>query len=557
MRLPTIALLATCGIALAAASVAAGIEREAPELGDAISPWTAPPYWTPPAPAREALASGRQALAVGPTALPFIALFPCRLVDTRGNAPLTGGFLPPATVRSYTLTGVCNVPADAKAISLNATVVHPTGPGFLTLYPEGGAFPPVSTLNYLGNDVIVNAAVVPLSATGGISMALGVSGGDVILDTNGYYASVPSVTSLNALSGDLTLAAGTNVTLTPSGNTLTIASTGGVTLAGSGTAPTASHSDHDHLGASWTGSSSFTINNTNASSPAIWAIGPQWGVQGNSSLSGPNTGGVIGITSNAGGNGVLGDGGPGTGVKGRSTGNNGVYGTTSSSTASGVYGENTSSSGYGVAGRAVTGFGVLAEVTGASGVGLEAHASGGATALHAKNLTGQAAWIEGTALVTGNLTVTGTLSKGGGTFKIDHPLDPLNKFLSHSFVESPDMMNIYNGNVTTDERGYATVELPEWFEALNRDFRYQLTVISDGAWARARVARRIEGNRFVIETDVPATEVSWQVTGIRKDAWAEAHPISVEEMKPEGQRGTYLHPEAFAKAPVSRGDGAP
>jgi len=197
---------------------------------DAIQSWSAPPYWSPPAVSpedgdqsgRTALATGRQALAAGPVALPFISLPPCRLVDTRGNAPLTGGFLPSATVRSYTLTGVCNVPVNAQAISLNATVVKPVGPGFLVLYPQGGTFPPVSTLNYLGNDVIVNAAVVPLSASGGISIALGVSGGDVVLDTNGYYAATPSVTSLNTLTGDLTLVAGTNVTITPSGNTLTI-----------------------------------------------------------------------------------------------------------------------------------------------------------------------------------------------------------------------------------------------------------------------------------------------------------------------------------------------
>ncbi|HQQ78585.1 MAG TPA: hypothetical protein PLB01_14615 [Thermoanaerobaculia bacterium] len=200
-------------------------------LGDEISNWAAPPYWMPPGGAasqpanRDALA-GRQPLAGGPNALPFISLFPCRLVDTRAPvfpAPLGGGWLPPATVRSYTLAGVCNVPANAQAISLNATVVKPTGPGFLTLYPEGGAFPPVSTLNYLGNDIIVNAAVVPLSVTGGISVVLGVSGGDVILDTNGYYATVPSVTSVNTLAGDLTLAAGSNVTITPSAQTLSIA----------------------------------------------------------------------------------------------------------------------------------------------------------------------------------------------------------------------------------------------------------------------------------------------------------------------------------------------
>jgi hypothetical protein len=221
---------AAAGAALVLSTTpAAGIESAEP-----ISNWQAPPYWQP-APegdgSREATAThpaqGRRALTGGTTALPFVALFPCRLVDTRGNAPLTGGFLPPATLRSYTLTGVCNVPANAKAISLNATVVHPTGPGFLTLYPEGGAFPPVSTLNYLGNDVVVNAAVVPLSAAGGISMALGVSGGDVILDTNGYYTDAADVASVNGLTGEVTLSAGANVTLTPSGNTLTIASSAG------------------------------------------------------------------------------------------------------------------------------------------------------------------------------------------------------------------------------------------------------------------------------------------------------------------------------------------
>jgi hypothetical protein len=196
----------------------------------AVTAWIAPPYWSRPVPqpevaeagGREALASGRQALTGGAVALPFIALPPCRLVDTRGNAPLTGGFLPAATIRSYTLTGVCGVPANAQAISLNATVTDFTGPGFLTMWPEGGPFPPVSTLNYLAGQTVVNAAVVPLSATGGISIALGVTGGDVILDTNGYYAQVPDVSSLNTLAGDVTIATGGNLTLTPAGNTLTL-----------------------------------------------------------------------------------------------------------------------------------------------------------------------------------------------------------------------------------------------------------------------------------------------------------------------------------------------
>jgi hypothetical protein len=147
--------------------------------------------------------------------------------------------------------------------------------------------------------------------------------------------------------------------------------------------------------------------------------------------------------------------------------------------------------------------------------------------------------------VGGNVKVSGTLSKGGGSFKIDHPLDPRNKYLYHSFVESPDMMNIYNGNVITDDNGLATVELPEWFEALNRDFRYQLTVIDAGeSWVFAKVVHEVENRQFTVKTSSPNVKVSWQVTGVRKDAYAEAHRIRVEEEKPVAEKGTCMHAEA-------------
>ena len=143
----------------------------------------------------------------------------------------------------------------------------------------------------------------------------------------------------------------------------------------------------------------------------------------------------------------------------------------------------------------------------------------------------------------GNVHVTGTLSKGGGSFKIDHPLDPENKYLQHSFVESPDMMNVYNGNVTLGADGQAWVDLPDYFDALNRDFRYQLTCI--GGFAPVYIAEKIDGNRFQIAGGTPGLEISWQVTGIRRDAWAEANRIQVEVDKDEAERGSYLAPEAF------------
>jgi hypothetical protein len=107
------------------------------------------------------------------------------------------------------------------------------------------------------------------------------------------------------------------------------------------------------------------------------------------------------------------------------------------------------------------------------------------------------------------------------------------------------MMNVYNGNVTTDNQGTATVILPDYFEALNGDFRYQLTVI--GQFAQAIASQKVANNRFVIRTDKPSTEVSWQVTGVRHDAYAQAHRIPVEEEKPEAEQGYYLHPDAFGQ----------
>jgi hypothetical protein len=157
-------------------------------------------------------------------------------------------------------------------------------------------------------------------------------------------------------------------------------------------------------------------------------------------------------------------------------------------------------------------------------------------------------YFEGTVGIIGDLLVQGTLAKAAGSFKIDHPLDPKNKTLSHSFVESPDMMNIYNGNVRTDRRGFATVTLPKWFDALNKDFRYQLTPI--GTFAQAIIQKKVKNNRFVIQTNKPNVEVSWQVTGIRNDAYARKKRIKVEEEKPAEERGTYLYPEGFEKPNV-------
>jgi hypothetical protein len=241
----------------------------------------------------------------------------------------------------------------------------------------------------------------------------------------------------------------------------------------------------------------------------------------------------------------------------------GVYGKTSSSSGKAVYADASSTSG--------TSYGVYAEnkSTGAGATAVYGYASGASGATvgiygvcnsangYAGAFTGKVdvngslrvysnCTINSSLQVDGNCNINGTLTKGGGSFKIDHPLDPENKYLYHSFVESPDMMNVYNGNVTTAANGYATITLPKWFETLNRDFRYQLTVI--GQFAQAIVAEEINNNQFVIRSDKPNVKVSWQVTGIRQDPFASANRIPVEEDKPAGERGKYLYPAAYGQA---------
>ena len=161
-----------------------------------------------------------------------------------------------------------------------------------------------------------------------------------------------------------------------------------------------------------------------------------------------------------------------------------------------------------------------------------------------------AGFFDGDVYFAGNIYVGGTLGKAGGTFKIDHPLDPANKFLTHSFVESPDMMNIYNGNITTDANGEAIVNMPSYFQAENTDFRYQLTVI--GTFAQAIVAKEISGNQFVVKTDKPNVKVSWMVTGVRNDVWAQNNRVVPETEKAEADKGRYLHPEFYGKGNESK-----
>ncbi|MEK7505595.1 MAG: hypothetical protein AAB597_01725 [Patescibacteria group bacterium] len=167
----------------------------------------------------------------------------------------------------------------------------------------------------------------------------------------------------------------------------------------------------------------------------------------------------------------------------------------------------------------------------------------------------RAATLTTNTTVTGDASILGTLSKGSGSFVIDHPLDPKNKLLYHSFVESPDVKNIYDGIAVLDDKGETTIELPNYFLALNKDFRYLGTPIGEpmpNLFLSKEVGKKwfgIAGSIiFKISGGKPSGKVSWQVTGIRHDKFILANPIVVEVDKgPEElvDKGEYIFPELY------------
>ena len=295
-----------------------------------------------------------------------------------------------------------------------------------------------------------------------------------------------------------------------------------------------------------TTSALFNITNTNPAHSGIGGTGGQ------------------GLAGDQAGSGISGYGGASAGNYAyTSEGGDGIYGQGGVVTTGGTLGGGINDSGgTGVSGHGGDGTGGIAgglgvraqggDGTDTGGDGIDAYGGngslfGGGNGIYAQ---GGAAGSEGSGgdagYFDGEVQVNGNLSKNGGSFKIDHPLDPANKYLYHSFVESPDMMNIYNGNVVTDAGGTAVINMPAWFDALNTDFRYQLTTI--GQPAQAWIASEIANGSFTIKTSKSGVKVSWQVTGIRQDAWANAHRIPVEVDKAQKDQGHYLHPELFGHA---------
>ena len=151
-----------------------------------------------------------------------------------------------------------------------------------------------------------------------------------------------------------------------------------------------------------------------------------------------------------------------------------------------------------------------------------------------------------------DVVVTGDFSVNSGSknFILDHPLDPANKVLAHNAVESPDFITYYHGTAVLDAKGEGLVQLPNYFEALNTDFHYQLTCI--GAYAQVYIANEIQNNSFTIAGGQSGMKVSWQVSAKRNDPWAKAHPYKVEWDKEPGEKGKYYYPQGYGMSRASK-----
>jgi hypothetical protein len=132
---------------------------------------------------------------------------------------------------------------------------------------------------------------------------------------------------------------------------------------------------------------------------------------------------------------------------------------------------------------------------------------------------------------------------GPKAFLIDHPLRPAEAFLAHFSMEGPEPYNIYRGSVVTDDEGKAVVRLPDYFEAANKDFHYQLTTV--GPNTQAWIIQKIQNNTFIIGTNQPRVEVFWTVTAVRNDPYARHFMLPAEIEKQGDMRGRYLLPELY------------
>jgi hypothetical protein len=394
----------------------------------------------------------------------------------------------------------------------------------------GGAF----ASRFAAPDTAVGAAGDPLiignttnnAGTANTTLTTASAGTALLVTQNGSGTALRgSAVGAGSIAGFFTAANGTGISgVTANASTYGVfgSNNGG---AGSGGAVRADGNNNDGIVATTDNAARVGVKAATSAAEGTAVLGTGGGGSGGIGVRGDATNGV----------GLRGISTAGVGALGSSGSSHGVRGT--SNTGQGVRGESTSATG--VAGYGAEYQGVYGDSNNGSGV---VGASTNGVGVYGYSVNSSAGFFEG-------LLSAYSVNAAIKNFRIDHPLDPANKVLEHSCVESNERLTVYAGTVTTDSRGEAVIKLPGYFDALNRDVRYQLTALAD---ARAWVKRKVAGGSFTIATSEPGTEVCWQVTGVRQDAYANAHPLNVEAAKTGQEKGRYLHPAEHGK-PDSQG----
>jgi hypothetical protein len=484
------------------------------------------------------------------------------LTDGNFTLPFTGG----AAVQNGATFAIANPAPTGQAVAISGASASTSGAGILgeATATTGEAYGVIGrSASQSGRGVFGEATATTGEAYGVIGRSASQSGRGVFGEatassgnTYGMYGRASSSSGIGVF-GEATATSGST-----RGVVGRSSSTSGVGVLGEATA---------------TSGSVYGVQGRSSSTSGV-------GVLGEATATSGSVYGVQGRASSTSGVGVLGEA---TATSGSVYG---VQGRASSTSGIGVFGEATASSGntYGIVGRAssTSGVGVLGEATATTGNtygGLFQNPSSNGAGVYgyAQATTGTNFGVVGRSESPSGRGVVGVAEASTGTnygvlgrtnssangwgvyaggrlgasgtksFQIDHPLRPETHFLNHFCIEAPEPYNLYRGTVTLDAQGEAWVQLPDYFEAINRDASYHLTPIG-AAMPNLHVAVEIQGNRFKIAGGAPFKKVSWEVKAVRNDPWVQQYGYQTEQEKPKEYQGLYLHPELYGQ-PKERG----
>jgi len=456
-----------------------------------LTNWTVPPYHS--SSARGGLTTMGDVGDVTP-GISFVGFSPCRLVDTRTatipNFP--AGYGPPALAggapRNFDLNSdpqCTGIPSGVEAYSLNVTVTNTQGPGFILIYPQGGAQPPVSTLNYLAGQTVANAAIVPAGTGGGVTVIAGVSGTDLIIDINGYFtdslnAEVQFV-QIGAVSGGGVIYGQNNSNITGSSGILGWGGNGSNTYGVEGRL----------FGSA--GGGSAGVHGLSGTSPNI-----TYGGEFENTNTTTESAGVIGDGDNTTGEtyGVLGDNDSSTSCSA------GVWGRSGANLACNLFVSNS-----GVLGTNTGLWGVLGTSTNASGRGVQGNR------LNSTNTAILTAGVLGYTGTSGVHSFQDVTAGGARPFVAPYPGDA-GKQIVFVATEADETLTMTRGRGRF-QRGLARIALPEHFRLITEPegLSIQVTPIGDMATV-AVVSIDLDGG--IVLKSSRSVEFFYTVHGVRR-----------------------------------------